>query len=90
MCKHAAEGRTWLCKVASSYVHIFLKGELIDLNNNSLALSDVWNPEAHTLQCMKTRSCRFILIAYAFSMADFFSKIGSGLRNFSFSRSLLL
>lgn len=72
MCKLAAEDRTWLCKVASSYVHIFPKGELIDLNNNSLALNDVWNPESHTLQCMKTRSCRFILIAYVFSMADFF------------------
>lgn len=74
MCKRAAEERAWFCNVASSYVPSFLKGELIDLNNNSLALNDVWNPESHTLQCMKTRSCRFILIAYAFSMADFFQK----------------
>lgn len=47
------EERPWLCNVASSYVHIFSKGELMDLNDNSLAQSDVWNPESHTLPCMK-------------------------------------
>lgn len=41
MCEHAVWECWWFCIVASGYVHIFLKGELMDLNNNSFVQKDV-------------------------------------------------